>query len=218
MANISQFLSSFSGDLARPNRFDVVIPIPLSLVQYISTARSMTLRCEGAQLPNRTLATTEQKFGSNPVEKHPYLTTYNDLDLTFIIDSDMSQKVFLDAWMDIINPSYNFNFKYKEDYATTIIINQYDSYNKLSYSISLFDAYPISMNQLDLDWSQNDSYHKLTTTFAYTYWKNNSLEALGQQLVDAGISSAISALGGLGGSPDATISTAIDSATNLFSR
>jgi hypothetical protein len=27
---------------------------------------------------------------------------------------------------------------------------------------------------LDLDWS-NDGVHKLSVTFAYTYWRNNSL-------------------------------------------
>jgi phage-related protein len=54
------------------------------------------------------------------------------------------------------------------------------------------------MNQMDLDWSA-DGYHKLNVTFAYTYWQNNSLQALGMQLVDAGINAISSAVGGLGG-------------------
>ena len=142
------------------------------------------------------------------------MTTYNDLDLTFIIDSDMSQKVFLDAWMDIINPTYNFNFKYKEDYATTITINQYDVANELTYSVSLYDAYPIYINQLALAWSKNDSYHKLTVTFAYTSWKNNSLQSLVQQVIDSGISSVINSVGGLGGSADKAAGTILNSLPN----
>lgn len=207
--SISEFKSSFKGDLARTNRFDVNIPVPLSLLQYVRYARQLNYRCEVAQLPGRTFATTEQKIGSNPVEKYPYQTTYNDLDLTFIVDSDMNQKVFMDAWLEYINPSYSYNFKYKEDYATTITINQYDVSNKLSYSINVYDAYPISMNQLDLDWA-NDGYHKLTVTFAYTSWKNNSLQALGQEIVDAGISSIINTVGGLGGSAIGGLSTSLD--------
>jgi hypothetical protein len=39
---------------------------------------------------------------------------------------------------------------------------------------------------MDLDWS-GDGYHKLNVTFAYTYWQNNSIQALGMQFVDAGI-------------------------------
>ena len=212
--SISDFKSSFTSELARPNRFDVTIPVPLTLLQYVKYARDLNYRCEMAQLPGRTLATAEQKIGSNPTEKYPYQTTYNDLDLTFIVDSDMNQKVFMDAWLELINPSYNYNFKYKEDYATTITINQYDVANELTYSVSLFDAYPISMNQLDLDWSQNDSYHKLTVTFAYTSWKNNSLQALAQQVIDSGISSVINSVGGLGGSADKAVGTVLNALPN----
>jgi hypothetical protein len=196
--NINDFKSSFTKDLARTNRFDVNIPIPLTLIRYISSAKSLTYRCENAQLPGRTFATTEQKtYG--PVEKFPYQTTFNDIDLTFIIEDDMNQKVFFDAWLNYINPQYNNNFRYKSDFSTIITVNQYDVTGKLSYSVDLVDAYPISMNQLDLSWG-DDGYHKLSVSFAYTYWKNNSIQALGMQLVDAGINAVSDALGGLGGS------------------
>ena len=195
--SINDFKSSFTKDIARPNKFDVNIPIPLTLIPYISSAKSLVYRCENAQLPGRTFATTEQKtYG--PTEKMPYQTTYTDIDLTFIVDDDMNQKVFFDAWMNYINPLYNYNFRYKGDYATTITVNQYDVTNQLSYSVNLYDAYPISINQMDLDWS-NEGFHKLSVTFAYTYWRNNSLQALGMELVDGGINAVTTAIGGLGG-------------------
>jgi hypothetical protein len=195
--SINDFKSSFTKDIARPNRFDVNIPIPLTLIPYVSSAKSLVYRCENAQLPGRTFATAEQKtYG--PTEKMPYQTTYTDIDLTFIVDDDMNQKVFFDAWMNYINPLYNYNFRYKGDYATTITVNQYDVTNQLSYSVNLYDAYPISINQMDLDWS-NEGFHKLSVTFAYTYWQNNSIQALGMELVDGGINAVTSAIGGLGG-------------------
>ena len=195
--SISNFKSSFNTELARPQRFDVEIPIPLVLIPYVPTARNLRYRCENAQLPGRTFATADQKtYG--PIEKHPYLSTYNDLDLTFIVDGDMNQKVFFDAWLNYINPQYNYNFRYKGDYTTVITVNQYDVNNQLSYSVNLFDAYPISMNQLDLDWSQEGA-HKLSVTFAYTKWENNSLQAYGMQLVDAGLAWGADLMGGLNG-------------------
>jgi hypothetical protein len=197
--NISEFKSSFTKDLARPNKFQVNIPVPLTLIPYVNNAKNLVYRCENANLPGRMFATTEQKIGSNPVEKYPYLTTYNDLALTFIVDDDMNQKVFFDAWMNFINPTYNYNFRYKGDYATVITINQYDVTNKVSYSINLYDAYPVSLEALDLDWAM-DGYHKLRVTFAYTYWQNNSIQAYGMQLVDAGLAYVSDVIGGLGGS------------------
>jgi len=59
--SISNFLSTFRNDLARPNRFDVNIPIPLGLIQYIKTSTPLQYRCEATNLPGRTIATTEQK-------------------------------------------------------------------------------------------------------------------------------------------------------------
>jgi hypothetical protein len=183
--NINDFKSSFTKDVARANRFDVDITIPLVMVPYVSSAKSLKYRCENANLPGRTLATTEQRtYG--PIEKYPYLNTYNDIDLTFIVDDNMEQKVLFDAWLNYINPLYNNNIRYKSDYATILKINQYDVSGDLTYSINLYDAYPISMNQLDLDWA-NDNYHKLSVTFAYTRWENNSTQSLPMQLVDYGI-------------------------------
>ena len=214
--NINDFKSSFTKDIARTNKFDVNINIPLTLIPYVSSAKSLKYRCENAQLPGRTFATTEQKtYG--PIEKFPYLTSYNDIDLTFIIEDDMNQKVFFDAWLNYINPQYNNNFRYKSDYSTVITINQYDVTNELTYSVDLIDAYPISMNQLDLSWG-DDSYHKLSVSFAYTYWKNNSLQALGMQLVDSGINAVSDALGGLGGSGTSVLNDVENNVINSIFR
>ena len=187
---INDFKSSFNTDVARPSRFDVQINAPLALAPYMGDVRRLIYRCDSAQLPGRTFATAEQKIGSNPVEKYPYLTTYNDIDLTFIVDDDMKQKVFFDQWLELINPTLNFNYQYKQNYATIITVNQYDVTNKLTYSVDLFDAYPISMNQLDLDWS-SDGFHKLSVTFAYTRWQNNSVQSLIQNILQQGLSTVV---------------------------
>ena len=171
---ISQFKSSFKTDLARPSRFDVLIPVPIILfASPLVTSRSLLYRCETAQLPGRTLATADQRI-YGPTEKYPYQTTYEDLELSFIVTSDMVEKYLFDSWIEKINPSSTNNFEYKYNYSTTITVNQYDSTDELVYSADFIEAYPIAVNQLDLDWSQNDSYHKLTVVFAYTRWFNRT--------------------------------------------
>jgi hypothetical protein len=172
---ISAFKSSFRTDLARPSRFDVLIPVPFILIgSPIVDSRNLTYRCENTQLPGRTIATLDQKtYG--PIEKFPYLATYNDIDLSFYVDDDMKQKYLFDAWLGYINTSSTNNYLYKDEYATTLTINQYNVSNQKTYSVDLFDAFPISINQMDLDWSNTDAVHKISVTFAYTYWKNDSL-------------------------------------------
>jgi hypothetical protein len=190
--NINDFKSSFTKDLAKSNRFDVIIPVPLPLVLERNKARQLTYRCEEAQLPGRTLSTAELKIGSSPNEKYPYGTTFNDIDLTFIVDDTMNQKSFFDAWLNYINPSYSWNLRYKEDYATVITINQYDAQNRNSYSINLYEAFPISMNQLDLSWG-SEGYHKLVVTFAYTSWSNGVLDIT--DILDLGVAGFVDFIG-----------------------
>jgi hypothetical protein len=202
--SLNDFKSSFSNDIARQNRFDVVIPIPLTLIPFRDTARTLTLRCEKAELPSRTFATTEQKFGAAPVEKYPYAPEYNELNLDFLVSGDMSEKIFFDAWLDYISPTYSYNFKYKSDYVTTMQINQYDLTNNLTYSVNIIDAYPISVNQLDLDWG-SENFHKLTVVFAYTNWQNNSIQSLGTSLLQTTISQITAGFGGLGNDTGITV-------------
>ena len=187
-ASISTFLSSFSKDLARPNKYDVMIPIPVALAPfYLNTARNINMRCEATEMPGRTFGTTERKIGSAPVQKSPYQSIYNDLSMTFIVDDDMNQKKFFDLWMEYVNPSSTYNFNYKGNYVSDIAITQYDHQNKVVYRAVLIDAFPLVVNQMDLDWS-NDGYHKLTVVFAYTNWTEATMETLSQQLVTQAIS------------------------------
>lgn len=191
MANINDFLASFKTDVARPNRFDVMIPIPVQLMAYYGTAKNLTFRCETAELPSVTYETFEQKI-YGPTEKYPHQKNYNESTFTFMVSDDMSEKVFFDAWMELINPSSTYDFPYKMDYVTEITVNQYDVKGNISYSISLDDAFPISVNQLDLDWSHVDGYHKLSVVFVYKTWSNKSVTDLGIGLLTQGMSSLTS--------------------------
>ena len=180
-STIQEFLSSFTTDLARPNKFDVLIPLPQNVWDIRTSPQQLALRCENAELPSRTMGTVEQKFGSNPSQKFPYHTAYNDMTLTFIVSDDMSEKIVFDNWLEYINPTSTFDFNYKDNYSTTITITQYDVKNEQSYAVTLIKAYPISVNQLDLDWS-SEEHHKLTVVFAYDYWQSDNLAEIASSL------------------------------------
>ena len=50
-----------------------------------------------------------------------------------------------------------------------ILIYDYDAV--LSTSIQLIDAYPISMNEVNLSWSDNNQLMRITVSFAYRHWR-----------------------------------------------
>lgn len=178
---IQEFLSSFNDDLARPSRFDVKINVPILLADIVDS-QTLSLRCENAVLPGRTIATTDLKI-YGPAEKIPYQTSYEDVTLTFIVTGAMIEKTMFGAWLDYINPIDTWNFEFKNNYVADIQITQYDILDNEIHTVQLVEAFPIAMNQLDLDWSNDNAYHKLSVTFAYRYWY---LEATAQRNHAAG--------------------------------
>jgi hypothetical protein len=179
--SIREFISSFKTDVARPSRFDVMFNVPSGLLNipfsknnpaftFADFPNKLSMRCDSATLPGRTIGTLEQKFGANPIERYAYQSAYEDAQFTFIVSDDMYEKTFFDAWMEYIHPTDRFDFKYKKDYSTSITVNQYSVTNAPTYSVLLKDAFPIAVNQLDLNWADTD-HHKLAVVFAYSYWQ-----------------------------------------------
>lgn len=166
---IQKFISSFTDDLAKPSKFEVKITPPPVLGNIIDPA-TLALRCESATLPGRTLATSDLRI-YGPTEKYPYQSTYEDVTLTFIVTSSMIEKTLFSTWLDHINSPKTWNFEYKSNYVTDILITQYDTSNREMHEVKLIEAFPISINQLDLDWSSDAPYHKLSVVFAFTYWE-----------------------------------------------
>lgn len=190
MANISDFLANFTTDLARPSRFNAVINLPQKISYFFGTPEKLNLRCEQADLPGRSLMTHDQKI-YGPIEKFPYQNAYNDISMTFMVDDDMYQRYVFDNWMNFISSTNDHNFKYKVDYCSDISIIQYNNQNEPSYGIRLIDAFPIDVNQMDLDWASPDNYHKLTVVFAYTYWEYINISLLTGRSPYADLTSSI---------------------------
>lgn len=198
-SSISTFMSSFtkSLELARPSRFYVEFNVPNAVLTRNANSRTkpiperLKLRCETAELPGKSFMTHDLKI-YGPTEKFPYQHQYNDLNFTFIVSGDMLEKEIFDDWMDYISPSFinpplltnspalrqfgtgTFDFKYRDEYVSSgVKIYQLDSSNEVKYTVTLEKAYPIAVNQLDLDWS-SDGHHKLNVTFAYSYWSKTA--------------------------------------------
>lgn len=182
MQDISTFINSFKNtELARPTNFDVSIRIPTELsLSYVTFGTNLQLRCEAAQFPTRTFAMVEQKtYG--PIRFFPIQSSFENLTLTFLCSDNMIEKKFFDNWMNYISPVTKnianpvniinnrayYDFQYKDDYQTEITITQNDLTGKPSYAIQLIEAFPVSVNQLDLNWSYVDTVHKVSVTFSY---------------------------------------------------
>jgi len=131
--------------------------------------RYLSLQCESAELPGKTLQTADVKI-YGPTFKVPYQTMYADTSFTFLCTNDFFERKLFDRWMEAIMPSDTNNMRYAKGqssrYLTNIKIIQYDDFIKRIFAIELIDAFPIGIGPQALNWSE-DNFHRLSVQFAY---------------------------------------------------
>jgi hypothetical protein len=143
--------------------------VPFKRSSNPSITRYLSLQCDTAELPGKTLQTADVKI-YGPTFKIPYQKQYNDMSLSFICTNEFYERKLFDLWIDAIMPSDTNNLRFPKDeetrYMTDIQVLQYDDFIKQIYSVKLIDAFPIGVAAQPLAWS-DDGYHRLTVQFAY---------------------------------------------------
>lgn len=178
---MTSFMSEIGkAGVARTNLFDVTITAPQILVGN-PTAPKISLYAEGAAVPGRSITTQEVfRYGYGPSEKVPYSMQFNDVTLQFIGDGQGEIYKFFYNWMQgIVRGDYDvrgakldrnakgaYEVEFKENYATNIAIVQYNEQGQIVLETTLFDAFPIQVPDVSLNWSDG-SMMQFSVTFAY---------------------------------------------------
>lgn len=180
--NIQNFMSHIAkyGELAKADKFDVNISIPNSLRGNSNFgSRDLRFQCEAAELPGRNMTMIEYRHHAF-IERVPHFTTFNEIGLTFLCNSELRERKFFDSWIDSIIPinnglvKYYHNDSYESQYASSIKIRQYKNTGELMYNCTLQDAIPTSISPLSLSWA-DDSILRLQVIFSYKYWKTEDV-------------------------------------------
>jgi len=151
----------------------------------------LSYRCISASLPGMAMRTADiNRFGIGVSEKMPYSANYTDITLTFLMDRTGATYNFWYTWFNFIfgingeetnsnvfggissgNPRGSFyTAEYKDNYSATIIITVYDNEGNPQITTTLLKAFPVSINDVALNWSDNNNLIKLTTTITFREW------------------------------------------------
>jgi hypothetical protein len=185
----SQFLHA--NNILRNNRFLVTIPTPKLFPRDSNRSiLNLDLVCNSGTLPGVSVSTSEiRRHGIGPVEKRPYSVNFIDLNLSFIIDGRGGIHRFFTLWMDgivrfdrlVTNPDNRpfqqpYEVAYRDEYVTDIIIYIYDDKSRQVYKVTAYNAFPLFMGDINLNWGATDDYVILPVTFGYTSWKSEILD------------------------------------------
>jgi len=139
--------------------------------------------CNEASLPGNSFATTEMTTDFPGVsQKFPYRKIYNDLQLTFYVDSSYKVIRFFESWMSYIASPYgngsaiheengqrgSFRFNYPSAYKCNFYIAKFNKdeglYDKISYRF--INAFPIDITSMPVSYDSSDIL-KCSVSFSY---------------------------------------------------
>jgi hypothetical protein len=159
--------------LAKQNRFEIQMPTPNALGSKITQneSRMINMFCETTSLPTQTIGVRAQRI-YGPAYPRPVSTDYggDGIALTFLVDQSMDIKNFFDAWLSMIVDPHQYFVHYQSDYIVPIRISQLDNKDRVVYSVVLEDAFPRSVQMLEVNNTAQNSVHKLTVNFVYRRW------------------------------------------------
>lgn len=175
--SIEDFRSAiFTDSLARTNRFEVLITTAPQAYKFRENSNwNLSLYCEMASLPPVNISTKSFKiFG--PTYQRPFGAEYGGegISFTFHVDRDMKVKTFFDDWTSIIVDPVSGLVGWQEDYVVDLYVRQLDEQENITYEIKLIDAFPRSVNLLELNNSAQNQTHRLNVLFGYRTWESLS--------------------------------------------
>ena len=186
---LNTFISKVKQDgLARNNRFVVgIFASPDSKIMNFGDngwMRDAILLCDQVQLPGTNFNTSDMRtFGET--RKAPYERLYEDVNMSFYVDTSMKVKLLFDNWMTYIQDPGTRNFNYYDEYTSDIVIEVQDLKNQSRYAVKLFEAYPKSIGAIQLD-NANKDIMKLSVNFAYKYYHIGAQEFENNDSADGG--------------------------------
>lgn len=196
----------------RTNRFFVVLTPPKILqntaVNTLGTptasrdiSNQMTMRIEQIRTPGISLEFADvNKYSVGPTRKFPINAKFQEIDLTILSDGYGNIWQFWHNWINKIfnftsttnfsggsfqvNELANYNVEYKSEYSTNMGIVIGDSFGNGILRIDLFEAFPVSFREIQMNWGENSSLIKLgiTVTFSEYVITGSSIESQFKQI------------------------------------
>ena len=152
--------------LPTASRFYVMLP---------NASNTLCMMVDQCSLPGLTLMTTEMRtFGE--VREAPYGITYPPVQISAILDNSSKAKQYFDYWSNLVfdrktrTSGYYKTSGTTPGYARDIDIILTDKADTPIYKVRLFEAYPKSVSDIALDYSNKDII-RLQVSMAYRYWE-----------------------------------------------
>lgn len=171
--DISKFKGLLGAGGARPNQFRVLLNWP----GYVTSVpdREYSLLVTGAALPASTVNPTLVQYRGREV-KLAGERIFDPFTITIVNDSEMSLRRPFEEWMNGMNDlELNTGVLSPLDYQVDMVVEHLDRNDEVLMSYVLFNAFPINMSEVALQYGQNDVIEEFTVTLQYSHYLTDSI-------------------------------------------
>ena len=172
--NVNQFRSQMTGDVARPNLFEVSLPFP-NFAAPGTAQQKTTFMCRSAQLPGSTLGIVPVNYFGREL-KFVGNRTFVDWTINVINDEDFIIRNAFERWMNGIN-SHSLNVRNPAaqtpvSYSVDGEVRQYGKAGDTIKKYKFIGLFPTELAPIELDWGSNDAIEEFTVTLSYQWWES----------------------------------------------
>ena len=173
MANINDFKARLSGGGARANQFKVTMPFPGYSAVGGETS-DLAFLCQATSLPGQSLGTVAVPFRGR-VLNIAGDRTFNPWSVTVMNDTDFKLYRAFERWFNgMNNMTDNEGLTNPVDYQVDMFVDQLDRNGAPIKSYTLRGAFPTSLDDITLSYSDNSSIETFGVTLTYQYFETDT--------------------------------------------
>lgn len=190
--NINDFVAQFGDSgVAKANRYRLEFNLPPGIQQdasafFINTDSAnsriqglqnelnrtggINMMCHTATLPSRELQTFELgQYG--PPHSMPQTASYMPVSFGFYSNGNLDTRRFFEVWQTAVHNISSNTFNFYNEYVSDIKIFTLDTSGQDRYMVEIYEAWPMSIMQVDYSYSNNDTAQTFMVAFRYKYWQ-----------------------------------------------
>ena len=168
--NIEEFRSRLGAGGARPNQFRVTLNFPT----IAESDNTYSILVSGAAIPASTVNPAIIQYRGREI-KLAGERIFDPWTVTIINDTNQSLRRPFEQWLDSMNKKDDNRGNLNPvDYFQDIEIEHLDRNDAVlpGGKYILYDAFPINMSEIALQYAQNDIIEEFTVTFQYQRYEN----------------------------------------------
>ena len=168
--NIEEFRSRLGAGGARPNQFRVTLNFPT----IAESDNTYSILVSGAAIPASTVNPAIIQYRGREI-KLAGERIFDPWTVTIVNDTNQSLRRPFEQWLDSMNQKDDNRGNLNPvDYFQDIEIEHLDRNDAVlpGGKYILYDAFPINMSEIALQYAQNDIIEEFTVTFQYQRYEN----------------------------------------------